>query len=236
MTGRLDDKLRRLAADRGTPDPQGLRLDADALAALAAEIDETVLPRRLVLTRDTDGATLALDVSSRRLRRVVEAPEPALIDRPLSGDDAAEVARLLHGFLSAGGPIRLRPDPAPDEFTATGISTQRLAAALTEIARVSTPAEVFADAARHAVGALLLSSKAPPMPVGEVVMLTAVTIDALTATRQIRRSAGPVAVAILGVTGGRRLVIASAPEAEAIFLAESAKAETIATTWRRLAR
>ena len=229
----LERKLERLAAPAEPPAPDGRPLDGpDALAALLAEIDGTVLPRRLTFAR-ADGATLVLDASSRRLRRVVGAPDPTLDGRALSRDDAVAAARVLAQFLSGDGPVRVRQAPAPDDFPAQGISTSRLAEAATTAE--PSPAGAFAAAAAHATGAILLSPDEEPRAAGNVDLLTAVAGDVISATRAVRRAAGPVAIAILGAAGDARLVVASAGRVESVYLTDARGAEAIAAEWRALA-
>ena len=231
--GDLERKLRALAADRDLPDPAGRRLDGAPFAALVAEIDGTVLPRRLVFAR-ADGAELSLDVSSRRLRRIVSAPDGALSGRALARGDAVQAARLCIDFLGTGADIRVRHLPLSEEFTAAGISALRLTEAGAEAQAASGPADAFTAAAAPARAALLFRPGVFPVRSGAADELAPVAGDALSATRHVRRAAGPVAVAILGVAGGRRLIVASAPGAEAVFLADAAEAAAVAEAWIRL--
>lgn len=97
------------------------------LSAILAEIDETVLPRRVDLDL-ADGSSLPLDVAGRRVLALPQGNDP-LPDNP---DDAAHVvARALTAHLGATRSITIavrRLVRAPDAVT--GCGAEHLARAL----------------------------------------------------------------------------------------------------------
>ena len=111
---RLESILAKLGGRERAPG-EGRRLDggdaAARLAALVAEIDETILPRRLTLS--LDGQAVHLAVANRRLQAML-APAPALDGAgDLAGqalpdaDDpgVAALRGLLDTFLAGAGPV-----------------------------------------------------------------------------------------------------------------------------------
>lgn len=120
--GRLQDKLAKLSKrDVGRTGPRELagRSAEALLAAMVVEVDETILPRILTFTTDTD-VTLHMAVANRRLQALV-APAPSavgdaagLAGQALGAGDDDTLARLRGGLLDA-----------LDGATTMGIATRR---------------------------------------------------------------------------------------------------------------
>jgi hypothetical protein len=122
---RLEAMLAHLRARERAPG-EGRKLkgsDADSLiAALVAEIDETILPRRLSLHTEKDAVHFA--VANRRLQALL-APAPKtdgaedLSDQPLPDAEDPNVPALrevLAQFFGKGGPITIKTQPLKASF------------------------------------------------------------------------------------------------------------------------
>ncbi|WP_227268607.1 hypothetical protein [Roseobacter weihaiensis] len=104
-----------------------------ALEAMLVEINETVLRRTLTFRTDA-GATLSLDVSERRVLRVVDAPVSedkrcaSVVKRVLTAEDAKPLMRLLADCIPPDDQVyvvsALPDDPATAVFE--GISVRDL--------------------------------------------------------------------------------------------------------------
>lgn len=133
---RLRDKLEKLAA-AAEPGPRRLLAgpDGDLSRAVLAEIDETVLARRLDFRRP-DGAVMSLDVSGRRLLAIAALPDArADILVPLGSEaDAAlaAAAEALRRFAAGAETLTVTSRPLDREMQpgALGRSAATLARAL----------------------------------------------------------------------------------------------------------
>lgn len=140
---RLKDTLLKLASEISPVEDGWRRIEgeneAGPLAAVLAEIDETLLPRALGL-RSEGGDILLLEVGDRRLRRLV-SPAPAglsafgqLFDGSLSvpSDDTIDsIGEMFRAFLSGGKPVWVRAKNLSDnaEHGLIGVSAATLARA-----------------------------------------------------------------------------------------------------------
>ena len=111
---RLEDKLTKLRArERAPGEGRTLRgANADALlAAIVAEIDETILPRRLSFTLES-GQAIHLVAANRKFQ-AIQSPVPDGIPAELAdsnfsdSEDPAvvEVATVLRNFFGSGGAV-----------------------------------------------------------------------------------------------------------------------------------
>lgn len=100
---RLRDKLAKLAAEAETVEDGRRRLSPGAaglLAAMLAEIDETVLGRRI--TFETDGGRrLSVEVANRRLLRMSEAPDENAGPEGLLGPLGPDTDGILPAVVAA---------------------------------------------------------------------------------------------------------------------------------------
>ncbi|MDJ1006665.1 MAG: hypothetical protein QNJ13_02480 [Paracoccaceae bacterium] len=138
---RLKNRIRKLNAPARQSE-QGREIasgaDASPLAAVLLEVDETMLPRRLVFSRGD--ARLSLSAGNRRLIGIehaegsAEAPAKPLMGVSLTRPDVALLGRLrdaLTTALAGSEPIFVRTEPAADgqvDFAA-GTTAQALASA-----------------------------------------------------------------------------------------------------------
>lgn len=110
---------------------------AERLGAVAAEIGQTVMPRRLVIS-SSDGREIVLHAASRRLQRIelfvpaelAAAGDPIFAQR-IEADLADQLRRLgalFAAFAGADGPIRVESDEPPFAYSAdaVGFTTQEL--------------------------------------------------------------------------------------------------------------
>ncbi len=102
---RLRDKLAKLQQGIGAGDTGGRRLDAEnkdgLLSAILQEIDETVLGRLLTL-ENSKGATIGMEVASRRIMRFIKLPpedkpgeEAGMVDQAIDTIDGPEAVTFL---------------------------------------------------------------------------------------------------------------------------------------------
>jgi len=127
----LDRALARLAATHGHEGdalvlrPFGRR---SPLGALLAAIDETVLPRTLLI-RNAAGETLSFDAARRRLIAVRPgpgAPVPPSAPDPNDASGLDLLGQALHDF-AARAPLHLRQKAATDAAAAEGMRAADLA-------------------------------------------------------------------------------------------------------------
>lgn len=159
---RLEDKLAKLR-QRERTSGEGRKLRGDTaerlLAALVTEIDETILPRRLIFAV-SDGPTLQIAVANRRLQALL-SPVPKLVggeagklaDQPLADADDPNLTALrkvvLATFASAA-PVSIQSErlTSPTFGSDIGVPSTQLARAwnVTETEQVArTPAEIVAE-------------------------------------------------------------------------------------------
>ncbi len=155
--GDTDRFMRAIAAFSAAPEEvtrRGRRLqngESGSAHAILAEIDETVLRRKLVFCNEQD-ATLTLDVGERRLLTVLSAPEPLdgvypdLIGRPLEEADAPTVMNLLTEFASQEPRVFVvsRPSDAGETGVFRGLSAKMLV----DLQRMPLPDELPATLRR----------------------------------------------------------------------------------------
>lgn len=149
-TRRLSDRIGKLARAE-TADAAGRLVepgaDGTALAAILREVDETVLPRRLVFRRD-DGVLTVL-ASNRRLISVDTAEGPGagvaadILGVVLNRPDVAMLGQLraaLSASLPGTGPIRVRSLPPTERIADFASGTTAAALALAWGVDLSPPA------------------------------------------------------------------------------------------------
>lgn len=177
---RLKDKLGLLAGAENRIGPAGRALPAaeDARQPLLAEIDETILGRKLVFTNEA-GDVLELEVSGRRLLRVVSAPEGCVSEArrqdlltPLAADDddqlglvSACIGAFVRGSRSlsvAAAPLERRPDPS-----VAGRTAEAFAAAMGIDLYAARPAEAAPPASE--ADPAPPAQVAAPQPAGDAV-------------------------------------------------------------------
>ncbi len=100
---RLRDKLAKLAAEAETVEDGRRRLSPGAtglVAAMLAEIDETILGRRITFETD-HGRRLSVDVANRRLLRVAEVPDESAGPEGLLGPLGPDSDGILPAVIAA---------------------------------------------------------------------------------------------------------------------------------------
>lgn len=135
---RLKAKLAKLGT-REDSGPEGRLIGdgGDLGRALIDEIDETILPRRLIFTTDA-GAVLTVEAASRRLVRIVDAPElaPAEAERTTQDGNAglSASASVIAGFLGDAKTLHVRALPLDSRPSAAtvGHAAEALAGRLTQ--------------------------------------------------------------------------------------------------------
>jgi len=163
---RLNRKLAKLKGNQGAVERSVVGGTDGILEVLLAEIDETMLPREMILT-DERGGTIKLLVASRRLMRVGAPGAP--VDRPIpprapvndEDDGAADIVAAVNGrlrdFLDRAQTLDIdavRPQDAID-LTEIGCPAERLAQTLRRSGG-TTPVDGIAACLAEAVAGLQL--------------------------------------------------------------------------------
>ncbi|MEM7752154.1 MAG: hypothetical protein AAF230_02005 [Pseudomonadota bacterium] len=254
---RLEEKLAKLRQrERAVGEGRKLRgVGGDALlASIVTEIDETILPRRLVF--ETPGGAVHLAVANRRLQALL-APAPASLPQELVGHALPDVEDPAVGELGEALKSLL------DQAEAVPVSAKRLTEAFgsdigvpaEQLPRVWTVAETTAlspdDILSQFLAGLDTGSTAWLRIEGEEVtaqggpeaMLTALTENAAVfldgyfskfdvAFREPSYTCGTLVSP--GVSGATAMFFVEIASLSAIVSAPSARILGIATTWQRL--
>ncbi len=251
MTGdtdpRLVRRLRRLAEPaRFAADGRRIisKPGVDPLAAMVAEIDETILPRRLEFR--AGGATLACIARSGRLLELVALPAAAAAAGPVSLDglDKAGMATLRQSFAAlaaaAGevtvGSFPLDDGPAPGSY---GTAATALAAAwgldLDAAPAVRAPLDTLFGACGPVAAAWsrlsagrIAAAGGPPEAQRQ---LAEVAADAPEAGRPVGES--PRCLVLGGEDRSAALVIAEDGGERLLMLMQSRDLSRVAAAWRQ---
>lgn len=138
-------------------------------AAIAARVDETVMPRTLMA--ELPNAAVLLHVANQQLMNVVPAEKPEALDkkyRPLTENSAAkkaaEFAITLLEFASEGGSLKLHPETSAATFEAeenSGVTVDMLIAAKAPPSVEEKPAKAKPKAAAQKSAAKKVAKAKP---------------------------------------------------------------------------
>ncbi|MBT8408911.1 MAG: hypothetical protein KJN93_04740 [Alphaproteobacteria bacterium] len=255
---RLTDKLAKLAAAAEIVSPEGRALRADnprsLLAAVLAEIDETMLARTLRF-RTGSGTELSVDVFSRRLLRI-NPPAPTgspkgFEKQALTDADTPRIHDLFRLFKAFSGSDRVAyvssgPVDNPIDASEYGIAATTLAdlwklpLAKSGIGTPQTRIQRFCEECGEMGAAWIrLDGEQPVDTGGTESALAQLGAYAETALRDIREASdiirapaeGPRFV-LLGQTGGLSVALAGEDGHSVLVLADALQIEAVAAAWR----
>lgn len=248
---RLDRVLGKLAAVPRPATPEGRPLDGSTpgglIAALLTEIDESIRPRRLVVSAGS-GEALLIDCYDRRFLRL-RSPTPVapdLADKPIETEaDIRALGAALTTFAKAAGGLTLRAAPMPEghDPARLGPTARTLAAAWGLALDRGVTAVVPLDALIAAIGPtargwVRMSPKGIEVSGGSADAIARLSDFVANGMPTVAPDVSPRCVVLGGLAGapeGEILVAATDHEDRVLLLLPRAALPEVTAAWRRVA-